>query len=191
MLVVIQAVLSVIGHVQIFPSVVVVVADAHALPPTGGDKTSLHRDVRKRAVMIVAIEMICRSLVAGRSIDSCAIHDENVGPPVVVVIKNRYAGAGGLDDVLLRVHAAEHVHHRQAGFVGYVFEIRQSGRLLRLCGEWRQQRYGCKGSDENWLEETANAGSRKTNHNWNILHAAGSRAKPHQPAWSAGRSSMK
>ena len=67
--------------------------------------------------------MIGGSFARGKTFQSCAVHDKNVGPAVVIVVENGGAGAGGFNDVLLRVLAAEHDGRGQAGFLGDVGEV--------------------------------------------------------------------
>ena len=142
-LVVVQAVLPVVSDVKIFPPVVVVIADANPLPPARRAQTSLDRDIGKRPVMIVAIEMVGRSFPLGKTLESRAVDDEDVGPSVVVVIEDGNPGARRFNDVLLRILAAKHVHHRQSGFLGDIREIGDGvpGRSgLALSGDEPAQR---------------------------------------------------
>ena len=67
-LVVIEAILAVVGDVEIFPSVVVVVADANALAPAGRGQSGFGGDVGKRSVVIVAIQMIGGRVVRRESL---------------------------------------------------------------------------------------------------------------------------
>src|SRR5579872_1220112 len=136
--VVIEAILAVISDVEIFPSVVVVVADANALSPAGRGEARFRRHVGESAVMVIVIETIARTLPGGKSLEPCAIHQKNVGPAVVVVVEDRDAGSCGLDDVFLGVDAAEDFLRGQAGLFCDVGETRdrrsrRSGRL-RLLG---------------------------------------------------------
>ena len=72
-LVVIEAILSVISNVEIFPAVVVVVSDANALTPAGGGEPGFHGDIGESSVVIVAVEVIARS-VARRAIRRAGCH---------------------------------------------------------------------------------------------------------------------
>ena len=135
-LIVVEPVLAVVGDVEIFPSVVVVVADANALAPAGCGQTGFGGHVGERAVVIVAIQVIAGTLPGGKSFERRAIHQKNVGPAVVVVVEDRDAGSGGFDDVFLGVDAAENVLRGQAGFFGDVGEGRDRRCWLRLlCGQ--------------------------------------------------------
>src|SRR5580692_9363885 len=123
-IVVVQDIFSVVGDVEIFEAVVIVVADTHALSPTGVQKAGFLGDVGKGAVVIVVVEVAGLLVGAGKRIESGAIDDENVGPAVIVIIKNRDTGAGGFDDVLFCVFAAEDYWGGEAGFSRDVGEVR-------------------------------------------------------------------
>ena len=102
-LVVVEAVLAVVGDVKIFPSVVVVVANANALSPAGRGQAGFGGHVGEGSVMIVAVQMIAGALPGRKPFELRAIHQKDVGPAVVVVVENRDAGSGGFDDVFLGV----------------------------------------------------------------------------------------
>src|SRR5580693_8881302 len=76
--VVIKHVLAVVGDVQVFKAVVIVIADADALTPAGMREPSLPGDVGKGAVAVVVIQMIGRSTGRGRTVQRRAVDDENV-----------------------------------------------------------------------------------------------------------------
>src|SRR5216684_6973398 len=68
--------------------------------------------------------MIARPLARGkRCVNPGAIHDENVGPAVIVVVEDSYAGASCFDDVLFGVHSAKDFLHGEAGFFGDICEV--------------------------------------------------------------------
>jgi hypothetical protein len=73
--------------------------------------------------VIVAIEVIARRGTGRQSVKSCSIDQKNVGPAVVIVIEDRDAGAGSLDDVFLCFDAAEDVLHGESGFLGNIGEV--------------------------------------------------------------------
>src|SRR5207244_377224 len=130
LVVVVQAILAVISDVQILPAVIVVVAHADSLSPARSRQTRFERYVAESAVMIIAIKLIGRRLSSGEPFQSGAIHDEDVGPAVVVIIENRNAGAGCLDDVLLAIKPAKHVGHGEAGFFGDISEVSERGWIF-------------------------------------------------------------
>ena len=116
LIVVIEAIFSVVGNVQILIAVVVVVADANALSPTGGGEPSFHGHIGEGAVVIIVVEVIGGSACRRKAFERRAVHDENVGPAVVVVIKDGYAGAGSFDDVFLGVDSAENICQMSPAF---------------------------------------------------------------------------
>jgi hypothetical protein len=133
---VIKDVFAVVGDVQLLETVIVVVTDADALAPAGMGQAGFFSDIGKRAVVVVVVEMIGRSLLYGGVFEFRAVDDEDVGPAVVVVVEDRDAGAGGFDDVFFGGDTAEGVGHGEAGLFRDVREV--SGRLgrdvLRLTG---------------------------------------------------------
>src|SRR6266487_1719194 len=130
-LVVIKAVLPVIGDIKVFPSVVVVVAEAHSLSPACGAQTRLRSYVTKGSVVIVAIQMADGGFARGKAGQRGSIYQENIRPSVVVVVEDRYAGSGSFDDVFLGIDAAEHILHRESCFLSNIYEVRNL-RFLRL-----------------------------------------------------------
>ena len=132
-LVVIKAILPVIGDEQVFPSIVVVIADAYALTPACGvSESGNFGHVGERAVVIVAVEMIGWGIIRWKSFQRRSVHQENVRPAIVIVVKDCHPGSGGLEDVLLCLPASEHVHHRDPGILCDIDEVRQ----------WHRSRFG-------------------------------------------------
>jgi len=126
--VVIEDVFSVVGDVEIFPAIVVVIADANSLAPSGVSEAYFLGDVGERAVVIVVIEMAgLRFSMCG--IESGAVDDENIRPAIVVVVEDSDAGAGGFDDVLFTVDAAENHGIGEAGLLGDVGEMSEGFRI--------------------------------------------------------------
>src|ERR1700690_1148911 len=123
MLVVIQVVLPVAGNVEVFPSVVVIVAHADSLSPARGRQTRPRGYIAEGSVVIVAVKLVAGALSGGKAFESGSIHEEDVGPAVVVIIKDGDARAGGLDDVFLGLQTPEHVGHGQAGLFGHVGKV--------------------------------------------------------------------
>src|SRR5580700_4483483 len=64
-LIVIQAVLAIVGDVDIFPAVVVVIPDADPLAPASCSQSGLRGHVGESSVVIVTIEMITRCWSGG------------------------------------------------------------------------------------------------------------------------------
>src|SRR5690242_19696925 len=111
MIIMIKTILARIGDVEIFPSIIVVISDANSLAPSRRDESRLRSHIGKSSVMIVVIQMVRGSPIGGEALQCCAIHNEDVGPSVVVIIENGDAGSGCLDDVFLGVNSTENIGH--------------------------------------------------------------------------------
>src|SRR5260221_9151158 len=123
MVIMIETVLPVIRDVEIFPTIIIVVSDANALTPPRGNKTGLHGDIRESSIMIVVIQVVGGSMIGWESFQRGAVHNENIWPSVVVVIKNGHARSGRLDDVFLGFDSAKHIHCCKSRFFRDVHEI--------------------------------------------------------------------
>src|ERR1035438_1452145 len=97
MVIVIETILPVISDVKIFPAVIIVIPDAHALAPSRGNQAGPHGDVRESTVMIVVIQVVGGRLIEWKSFQSGAVHNENIWPSIVVIIKNVHARCGKQD----------------------------------------------------------------------------------------------
>src|SRR5277367_4338233 len=142
MVIVVKAILAVVRDVEIFPTIVVVVADADALAPAGRSQAGLFGDVGERAVVIVVVETVGRTLASGKSFQPRAIYEKNVGPAVVVIIEDGHAAARGLDDVFLGVDTAKDVRRGEACLrcnVGKGGNRRRSGCFRLLCNRIRRR----------------------------------------------------
>src|SRR5205807_7450764 len=79
----------------------------------------------------------------------------NVGPAVVVIIENRNPGAGGFNDVFLRVFASEYYRRREPGLRGDVGKMHDrcvglslgAGRILH-CRCARMEKKPCAKSQQ-------------------------------------------
>ena len=118
------------------------VADAYALAPPGVSQSGFCRDVGESAVMVVAIKVARWDFSLRNGIKRRAIHDKNVGPAVVVIIKDGDARASGFNNVLFRVFPAENNGRGQACFLGDVSEMRDGPgiRVLRMTGGLGRER---------------------------------------------------
>ena len=157
----IEPVLSVVGDVEVFPSIVVVVAHADALAPAVRGQPGLSGHVGKSSVVLIAIQMIGRSRSGRKSLERGAVHQENIGPAIVVVVENRNAGSRGLNDVFLGVFSAKDLGHGQAGFLRRVNEV-GDGRGFSALGDGSgdkedERRQSCSGWEhtrlarKNWI----------------------------------------
>src|SRR5258706_507257 len=71
-----------------------------------------------------AREVARRSFAGGQPFQFRAVDDESVGPAIIVVIEDGDAGSRGLDDVFLRVFAAENDRCCKSGFLRDVGKMR-------------------------------------------------------------------
>src|SRR6266852_7918903 len=123
MVIVIETVLPEIRDVEIFPTIIIVISDANALTPPRGNKTCLHGDIRESPIMIVVIQVVGGSLIGWESFQRGAVHNENVRPSIVVIIKDRHSGSSRFDDVFLGFNTAEYIHRCQPRFFRDIREI--------------------------------------------------------------------
>src|SRR5882762_7546185 len=122
-IVVVQNIFSVVSDVQIFEAVVVVIADAHPLAPAGVCQPGLFGDIGESAVVIVVVEVARRRSGSWQGFQFRAVHDENIRPTIVVVIKNGYAGARGFNDVFFCRFAAKNYRSSEPSFLRHVGEM--------------------------------------------------------------------
>src|SRR5439155_12071651 len=130
------------GDVQVGPAVVVEVALAHALAPAPVCHPRRRGHVGERAVVIVVEERgRGRRFTAGQRGPGRSVHEVDVEPAVVVVIPERDAGAGRLDDVVLRDVTRHMPKGRKARGSRYVDETYARGgiRRRRRRGDGRRQ----------------------------------------------------
>jgi len=124
----IQPAAAEVGDEQVFPAVAVEVARADALSPAPIVHARGGRHVGERAVVVVVEERRRRRLVPSRQCGQRgAVHEVHVEPSVVVVVHQRDAGAGRLDDVVLGRAAGDMVERGQARRRGGIGED-DSGR---------------------------------------------------------------
>jgi len=119
---VIEHIFSVVSDVEIFPAIVVIVADADTLAPAGVSETGLFCDIGESAVVIIVIEM-ARGRSCWGGIEACAVNDEDVRPAVVVVVEDGDARSRGFNDVFFGVYAAENDGICKACIFGDVGEM--------------------------------------------------------------------
>src|ERR1700730_15216973 len=97
--IVVEPVLPVVGHVKIFPAIIVVVTDTHPLTPATCLQTSLGGHVRKCPIVVVMIEVVGWRTGFGESLECSPINQEHIRPAIVIVIENGYASPSALQDV--------------------------------------------------------------------------------------------
>ncbi len=145
-----QPVLPVVGHQEIGVPVVVDVAGARALPPApllGQPRGP--RDILEPAVAGVPVQERPRLLPLRKSVERRPVDEEEIEPAVVVVVEQRDAGAGRLEQVPVRVHAAEHDAAGEAG-VGPEQTEAEAGAVVR-----RQRRHRRRHGDREGQHEAA------------------------------------
>src|SRR6185503_12981313 len=98
----IQAVPAPVSDEQIVVAVVLVVADAGALAPPARGQTRARGHVLERAAALVPVEMIDGRTCGRESFERRSVDEEQVEPAVVVVVDRGDAGAGRLEEVLVR-----------------------------------------------------------------------------------------
>ena len=131
----VQAVLPVVGHVEVVAAVVVVVADAGPLPPAGALADRGRRRVLEAAVAAVAVEVARGLLTLREALERRAVHQEDVQPPVAVVVEEGDAAARRLEQVLVPLAPAERGHGAQPGLARDLGECEpQRHRSLRIDG---------------------------------------------------------
>ena len=136
----IQPVLAVIGDVEIFPPVVVVISHADALSPARCSEAGLRGYVGESSIVIVTVEVVAGRCFVGGLLKPGSVHQKNVRPAVIIVVEDRYASASSFDDVLLGGDAAENFLHGKAGLFGDIREVgnrpgwRRGFGLLALTG---------------------------------------------------------
>ena len=91
------------------------------------------RFVSECSVVIITVQAIRRALAWGKSFQPRAIHQKDVGPSIVVVVKDCNAGPRCLDDVFLGVESAEDILSRQSGLRGHVDKVGDWSRWSGFC----------------------------------------------------------
>src|SRR2546425_8850091 len=76
-----------IGDVDVFPTVIVVVADAHTHAPDAMVQACLCRDIGEAAVAVIVIELAGRTSAAPQIFQGGPIHEENIQPAIVVIVQ--------------------------------------------------------------------------------------------------------
>ena len=116
--------MAVVGDEQIGMTVVIDVADAGRLRPTGARQSGLPADFGEVSRAIVAVELRMRGRPVG---------NEDVVGAVAIEVEDRHAGAGALEDGLFLILAAEGVGNGETRLRGDIDEA--NGRGFRGGGE--------------------------------------------------------
>src|ERR1700722_1983058 len=103
----IEGILSIVGNEQIVVAIVVIVADATGLPPTGTEfQAGAFGDVGERAVAIILKQMTMRLLTFSESFEPPTIYKKDVQPAIVVKVIKSKAAAGGFEKIFIFFHTA-------------------------------------------------------------------------------------
>ena len=81
MVIVIETIFPEIGNVQIFPTIVIVIARADPLAPSRGQQASLCGDIREGGIMIVVIQVVGGSLFGGKPFERGSFTTKISGHP--------------------------------------------------------------------------------------------------------------
>ncbi len=131
--------MAVVTDEEIVPAVVVVVADAAALPPAAVCKAGFGGDVGEGAVAVVFEEVRDWFLALGKAFDAGAVDEEDVDPVVVVVVEESYTTACGFEEVSVLVFTAEDGFGIKAGLASDVDEADAE----RCAGDGGWRAFGC------------------------------------------------
>lgn len=86
----------------------VVISHATTLAPTGPRKSGFHRDVSERAVAVVLVQPVGRTVRVGPlGLEARSVHQKEVDLAGVIVIEEGHATAGGLEQVAVLRFGAE------------------------------------------------------------------------------------
>ena len=125
---------------HVLMAVVVVVADAHAAGPAGASQARFVRYVSEGAITVVVIKPVGgfrRIAVQGGS-----AQDEEVHPPITVVVDKRSAATRGLQNSTLLIHPAIDRLRGQPGLRGDIREMGMKREARRLSPRQRFHRAG-------------------------------------------------
>jgi len=104
---VVKRVLAVVADEQVFVTVVIVIAYANTLSPSGTRETCLDRDISEGAITVIFEEVTRGLLALGKAFQTPAVYQENVEPAIVVVVIERYSTACRLQQVFVFLYSAE------------------------------------------------------------------------------------
>src|SRR5262249_25450671 len=129
--VVIENIFAEIRDEEIFVAVVIVIADADALAPSGVADSGLRGDIRKRSVAIVFEKMRGRRLPRRKTFEARAVHQKNIEPAIVVVVVESDAAARRFEQIFVFMFAAKDRFDVEASLLRYVDEA--DAEVARLC----------------------------------------------------------
>ena len=130
---------AVLGDVEIGPAISIVVShgDTHAVAAAGN--ASGFRHISESSISIVTVKRVTQRRIWFEEIAFATVHQINVHPPVVVVVKKRAAGASSFGQVVVRGTAIFVPPCDAAGGRRDFFKER-----LQKCSRWTDGRDGDK-----------------------------------------------
>jgi len=87
------------GNIEVHPTIVVVVTCADPLTPSRQSDASLSGYISEGAISIVVVKVACGPLPIRKTRKSAPIHQEDVRPTIIVIVKKSGATASRLDDI--------------------------------------------------------------------------------------------
>jgi hypothetical protein len=114
-------------------------------------------DIGERAVVIVVIEVARRCFASGQPFQSRAIHNENIRPAIIVVVKDGNAGSRRFNDVFLCIFAAENDRCGEPSLLRHINEMHNrlgvcavgtSANTWRISGLYREPSASPKPAEE-------------------------------------------
>src|SRR2546430_1992682 len=78
--------------------------------------------------------MVCGQLPGPKTFQARAIHHENVGVTITIVVENRYPTAGALEDVFFGFVTPVHHPVPQTGRLSHIKKLNCGGTAYSVCG---------------------------------------------------------
>lgn len=122
--VMIQNVAAPVADEQVVVSVVIVIADATTLPPTVAQQACLGSHVSECAIAIVTKQKGCG---LATSLQGRSIHEEDVKPAIIVIVKQRDAATHLLEKISLRSGSPRDIYRSAETRAGCDIRERCSG----------------------------------------------------------------
>ena len=92
-IIVIEDVPSIASHIEVHPTIAVVISGRGSHAKNAARHSSLIRYIRKRAVVVIVIERVLQRRLRRKKIRWATVDEINVHPTIVVVIKEEPATA--------------------------------------------------------------------------------------------------
>src|SRR5271168_3151344 len=165
MVVMVEAILSKIGYVEVGPSIVVVVSNSHAIAPSVIGYSCLYRYIGKSSVVVVMEKRGMRGFCfTSLRFVGGAIHEIDIEPSIVVVIDQCNAGTNRIDDEFLGRIAHVRMPGPKSRLFGDVLEDDGAVFNKSACSDWTmflvQHRRQCRPGGRSALRCLRGRGSR-------------------------------